>query len=414
MGKDENSLGQAIKKRRKEQGMSLAELADACGVSLEAITEIEDGSNRDLSDELLGMISAALGYNFLLTRDIQPNGYSAMGLFCGIGGLDFGFKKAGFEIVYANDNLDKVEATYRYNVGDLEMKDFHDVDKKKLPYADIVLAGIPCQPFSNAGSRKGMKDERGQLFAEVIQTVDAVRPKMVLFENVRGFLSTKDDEGLMMPERLRKELAEHGYRLYYKLLNASDYGVPQNRLRVVLIGVRDDLKGDFRFPEPRTEDRESLTIGATLSKPLPQDEEPEVWKLPPQAQDLVQHVPEGGSWKNVAYEDLPDRLKRIRDNMKRYHAPNFYRRFAREEIMGTITASATPESSGIVHPTEDRRYSVREVARFQSFPDEFKFMGDSIITKYKLIGNAVPVNLAFNLAQAIREFLDGEQEGCVK
>ncbi len=401
-------IGESIKKFRERRGMTQETLSIISGVSISTIAKIESGATKALSDDTLKKISNALEHNFLLSKDIEPNGLSAMGLFCGAGGLDFGFKKAGFDIVYSNDVLQGAEATYRYNVGDIEIKDFREVDKTRLPYADVVLAGIPCQPFSNAGSRKGINDVRGQLFEEVIKTVDTIHPKIVLFENVRGFLSSKDADGLTMPERIRKELDEHGYRLYYKLLNASDYEVPQNRYRVVLVGVRNDLKGDFIFPEPKSEDKSALTIGATLSKPLPVDEQMEVWKLSPQSLDLIQHIPEGGSWKNVDYEDLPDRLKRIRDNMKRYHAPNFYRRFSREEIMGTVTAAGTPENSGIVHPTENRRYSVREIARFQSFPDEFKFIGTSVAMKYKLIGNAVPVNLGYNIGKAIEEYLNGQ------
>uniref|UniRef100_UPI001919E18B DNA cytosine methyltransferase n=1 Tax=Psychrobacter frigidicola TaxID=45611 RepID=UPI001919E18B len=101
--------------------------------------------------------------------------------------------------------------------------------------------------------------------------------------------------------------------------------------------------------------------------------------------------------------ELPDRLKRIRDDMKRYHSPNFFRRFDEHEIMGTITASATPENSGILHPFKSRRYAVREIARFQSFPDSFKFVGTTTTKKYKMIGNAVPPRLAFHIASSIKE-----------
>jgi len=334
-------------------------------------------------------------------RSTRP---TAMGLFCGTGGLDLGFKQAGFDIVYSNDILKIAEATYKHNIGDIEIKDFRDVDKNALPYADVLLAGIPCQPFSSAGNRLGVDDVRGQLFEEVIKTLDIKRPKIVLLENVRGFLSSKDADGLIMPERIRKELLVHGYRLTYKLLNANDYEVPQNRFRVVLVGVREDIKGDYEFPLPipKTND---LTVGSVLSRSLPDNEAQEVWGLSPQSQSLIEHIPEGGSWKNVPYELLPDRLKRIRDDMKRYHSPNFYRRFARHETMGTITAAGTPENSGIVHPFENRRYSVREIARFQSFPDDFKFIGTSIASKYKLIGNAVPVRLGYHIGTSIRDFL---------
>lgn len=322
-------------------------------------------------------------------------------LFSGCGGLDLGFHDAGFDIVYANDISPSVKETYEHNIGPIDIKDICDVDKQQLPECDIILAGVPCQPFSNAGNRGSMQDKRGVLFQKVIKIVDLKRPKVVLFENVRGFLSSKDDNGISMPERIKAELKEHGYTLYYKLLNASDYEVPQNRYRVIMVGVRDDLNKSFSFPEPFS-DKQSLTVRSVIEKEKPQNEEQEIWKLSPQSIEIAKHIPEGGSWKNVSYEKLPPRLKKIRDNIKKYHSPNFYRRFSRDEIMGTITAASTPENSGIIHPLELRRYSVREIARFQSFPDSFKFIGESVSQKYKMIGNAVPVKLAFYIAKKIK------------
>lgn len=337
-----------------------------------------------------------------INNSIPVNQPKVISLFSGCGGLDFGFHKAGFEIVYANDLSPAVKATYEYNLGEIDIRDIRDVEKKALPDCDIILAGIPCQPFSNAGNRGSMNDERGDLFKEVIEIVDIKRPKIVLFENVRGFLSAKDDNGIAMPERIKKELKRNGYKLHYKLVNAADYGVPQNRHRVVLVGVREDIKNTFLFPEP-LRDKSDLTVGSVLSKKMPLNEEEEIWELSPQSRQLAKFISEGGSWKDVPYEELPSRLKKIKDNLKKYRSPNFYRRFARTEIMGTITAASTPENSGIIHPLENRRYSVREIARFQSFPDEFKFIGDSVAQKYKMIGNAVPVNLAFHIAKKILE-----------
>lgn len=111
---------------------------------------------------------------------------------------------------------------------------------------------------------------------------------------------------------------------------------------------------------------------------------------------MVEQIPEGGSWKNIPYENLAPRFQRIRDDMQRYHAPNFYRRFSRDEINGTITAAAQPENCGIIHPVHNRRYTIREIARIQSFPDDFVFIDDTlknIVAMYKVIGNAVPVKL---------------------
>jgi DNA (cytosine-5)-methyltransferase 1 len=326
---------------------------------------------------------------------------SVISLFSGCGGMDLGFSQAGFDIVYANDIDESVQATYEYNIGKIEIKDFTSVEKSALPDGDVVIAGIPCQPFSSAGKRLSTKDKRGQLFEQVMDVLVIKKPKIVIFENVRGFLSAKDEHGMIMPERIRQELHQVGYKLYYQLLNAADYEVPQNRHRVFLIGIREDIDRGFYFPSKVKLPKTCLSVDSVISKPMPEDEIVEHWRLSPQALALLPYIPEGGSWKNIPYDQLPPRLKNIRDQMKKYRSPNFYRRFSRSEIMGTITAASTPENSGIIHPLENRRYSVREIARFQTFPDEFKFIGTSVNNKYKMIGNAVPVKLAYHLARSI-------------
>lgn len=323
-------------------------------------------------------------------------------LFSGCGGLDLGFHKAGYDIVFANDIEKTVSDTYKYNLGEILIKDITlvNVDEDIPSDIDVVLAGIPCQPFSNAGNRKSMNDDRGGLFESVMNIVDKKRPMVVLFENVRGFISSKDDRGLPMPERIENELKEHGYKTFWKLLKASDYEVPQNRYRVVIIGVRIDIDVEYQFPPLiKTKD---LSVKTVIEKSnMVDDEKPEVWSLSPQSQFLSSFIPAGGSWKNIPDDALPERLKRIRADMKKYRSPNFYRKFNLDEVMGTITAAATPENSGILHPIENRRYSVREIARFQSFPDDFKFIGDSIPSKYKMIGNAVPPMLAYHIANSL-------------
>jgi len=296
---------------------------------------------------------------------------TAIGLFCGCGGLDLGFQLAGYEILYANDFDKSVKETYAQNIGPIEIADICKVDKNLLPRADIILAGIPCQPFSNAGNRGSINDARGGLFNEVVKLLKIQKPKVVLFENVRGFLSAKDNEGRKMPERMEVELKAVGYKFYYKLLNAADYNVPQNRHRVVMIGIRKDIDKGFEFPSPKTFKTGGQFVGTVIEKPLPLGEKQELWDLSPQSKKIIKYIPEGGSWKNIPDKHLPGRLKKIREQMQKYRSPNFYRRFSRVEVMGTVTAAATPENSGILHPLENRRYSVREIARFQSFPDNF-------------------------------------------
>lgn len=324
-------------------------------------------------------------------------------LFSGAGGLDLGLINAGFEIVFANDILKPAIDNYRHNIGEIFEGDITKLDVGSLPDADVVVGGFPCQPFSNAGNRLGTEDDRGNLYLEVLKIIEEKHPKIVVMENVRGLLSMKNKDNSKLIDTIvyLLENTGPGYNVKYQLLKASDYGVPQNRYRVIIVAFRKDLGVDYHFPEPIPYNYDSLTVGAAIKdvEGLPNQED--IWDLSPQSQHLVQFIPEGGSWKNVPYKELPERLKRIRNDMKRYHSPNFYRRFARHEINGTITAAATPENSGILHPIENRRYSVREIARIQSFPDDYIFIGDSLSSKYKIIGNAVPPKLGKVIGDSI-------------
>ena len=327
-------------------------------------------------------------------------------LFSGCGGLDLGFKKAGFNIVWANDFDSDAQAVYSLNLGTIDTRDILSVDEKEIPNGDILTAGFPCQPFSNAGNRKGVHDSRGMLYKECLRIIEQKMPKVIVFENVKGLLSTKYIDGQNLAEVIVEDLSVMngiGYNVVYRLINAADYGVPQNRQRVLFVGIRKDLGKTFQFPEKQS--REGLSLKYVLDVPSSATNNID-WPFSPQALDMISYIPEGGSWKDVPYEHLAPRFQKIRDNMKKYHSPNFYRRFSREEICGTIPASAQPENCGIIHPTENRRYTVREVARIQTFPDNFKFITDSarnITAMYKVIGNAVPVTLAYNIAKAIKK-----------
>jgi DNA (cytosine-5)-methyltransferase 1 len=328
-------------------------------------------------------------------------------LFAGCGGLDLGFKRAGYKILWANDFDKDAQAVYKKNkLGKIDGRDILDIAASEIPDCDILTAGFPCQPFSNAGNRKGVHDSRGMLYNECLKIIGEKMPKVIVFENVKGLLSTNHINGQKLVDVIHDDLStkrDMGYNVVYKLLNASDYGVPQNRQRVVFVGIRKDMNKTFDFPAPQS--KEELKLYNVLN--IPANVPNQVgWEFSPQAMEMVSRIPEGGSWKNIPYENLAPRFQKIRDNMKRYHSPNFYRRFSRNEIIGTITASAQPENCGIIHPTENRRYTIREIARIQTFPDDFIFIDDTIrdiVAMYKVIGNAVPVNLAETIALAIKE-----------
>lgn len=334
------------------------------------------------------------------------NGPKQISLFSGCGGMDLGFEKAGFNIVWANDFDSDAQAVYSLNLGKIDKRDILTVGEDEIPDGDILTAGFPCQPFSNAGNRKGVHDSRGMLYKECLRIIAKKMPKVIVFENVKGLLSTKYIDGRNLADVIVEDLSsmnDIGYNVVYQLVNAADYGVPQNRQRVLFVGVRKDLGKTFAFPPKQS--KENLALKTILD--VPEDAENHVdWPFSPQALDMIEYIPEGGSWKDVPYEHLAPRFQRIRDDMKKYHSPNFYRRFSRNEICGTMTASAQPENCGIIHPTENRRYTVREVARIQTFPDDFKFITDTpknITAMYKVIGNAVPVTLAYNIAKAIMD-----------
>ncbi|WP_240378177.1 DNA cytosine methyltransferase [Bacillus piscicola] len=342
--------------------------------------------------------------------------FKVVSLFSGCGGLDLGLEQAGMDVIWANEIDANAAETYRHNMSNTTIieGDIKEIHVDDIPNCDILAAGFPCQPFSSAGSRKGVSDKRGTLFEEAIRVIESKNPLVVVFENVRGILSTKNLDGSLLLDSIVKTLDDiiPGYCVNYKLIKASSYGVPQERYRVIFVAVRKDLGFTYEFPAPtHNKNEKELTVGAALKnvKNLPNQED--IWEFSPQSKKLIPFIKEGGSWKDIPYSELPPRLKRIKDNMKKYRAPNFYRRFSRDEINGTITAAATPENCGIIHPTENRRYSVREIARFQSFPDDFVFVAKSLSAKYRVIGNAVPPLLGKVIGESIIGQLNAIEEG---
>ena len=268
------------------------------------------------------------------------------------------------------------------------------------------------------------------------------RPVGFVLENVKGILSTKTPNGNKVHEEIKKIMTDLGYETTHKLIRSSDYGVPQNRQRVIMVGMRDDLPPfDFSWMDhvvakhilPNAlDDPYELTLGSVLCD-IPQDAPNfgDTWRLSPAGLKMIESigfcadgrealskfqskvplnnisetVTQGRSWKSIPYEDMPSRFRKIYDNPQKYRAPNFYRRFALGEICGTITASGQPENCGITHPFENRRFSVREIARIQSFPDDFDFSCGAVQNSYKVIGNAVPPILGWVIAKAIEGHL---------
>jgi len=330
---------------------------------------------------------------------------SVASMFSGCGGMDLGFKNAGYNFIWANDNDKSAVSTYRKNIGYIDSRDIKDIELKKIPKHKVLLAGFPCQAYSNAGNRNGVNDKRGRLYEYCLEAIKIHKPDAVVFENVRGILSIKATSGKGLINEIcdTLELDEYGYKTNWKLLNSSDYEVPQNRIRVFVVAIKKELGTEYIFPDEKPKnDKLKLKNVLKIPKHVPGQVNKEFSK---EINDILPYINEGGSWKDIPYEMLPKKLKKIRDNMKRYRSPNFYRRFSREEINGTITATATPENCGIIHPTINRRYNLRECARIQSFDDSFDLEVSSVSAGYRIIGNAVPPRLAFHIAKKLKELL---------
>ena len=352
---------------------SIANMGKDQNISMTTLLKICDAlqCNVDSVIEVKGLPTNNSQDSSLRTNKLKKVRYSPklVSLFSGCGGLDKGFEDAGYKRVWANDFDPDAQAVFRLNLGEIDGRDITQVLVEDIPECDIITAGFPCQPFSNAGNRRGVYDERGELYLECLRIIESKHPRAVLFENVKGLLSSKHQSGKKLIDVIKSDLENLGYRVNYKVVNASDYGVPQNRERMILVGLREDVGKTFEFP-PVQEDKSKLTLRNILDVPPGTPNQDAYWPYSPQAQNMIEQIPEGGSWKSIPYEKLSPRFQRIRDNMKRYHAPNFYRRFSRDEINGTITASAQPENCGITHPTQNRRYTIREIARIQTFPDD--------------------------------------------
>jgi DNA (cytosine-5)-methyltransferase 1 len=334
--------------------------------------------------------------------------FKAVSLFSGCGGADLGLMKAGFDVVFANDIDPDCCLTYANNIGEISCGDIREMEIPELGSIDLLTAGFPCQPFSNAGKRLGTTDKRGTLYHQVFRFIEACNPRIVVLENVRGLLSFTDENGVKLIKTIEDTLSnEYGYHVKHFLLNLSHFGVPQNRIRVILIAVKNDINIDDLLPSIISD--KNLSIENTLNGLT--DEIPnqnELMKLNPQAIHYGSMIPEGGSWKNIPYDLLPVRWKKIRDNMSKYHYPNFFKRYSRKDVSGTITAAFKPENAAVWHPVENRIFSVREIARIQTFPDNFIFSGKHVKSKYQQIGNAIPPLFMERLGARLIEYLKGE------
>ena len=354
----------------------------------------------------------------------------AIDLFAGVGGLSLGFENCGFDVVLANEYDESIAAAYKANhkgtrmiVGDITSL---DLEKTFGPYQgqiDVVIGGPPCQGFSQKGQRKTIHDERNFLFKYYVRVVELVKPRYFVMENVPNLLTA--EKGYF-----RKEIEElfnsMGYQLKMGILNASDYGVPQNRRRAVIIGKRGGAAPNL--PKPRNI---TVTIWDAISDLayLSSGEGAEEQEYRGKPRSEYQKKLRGGSGtlrnhvatrhSSLALERLamipPNAGKEVlpEEHLTRSIYSGTWTRMRKDEISVTITTRFdTPSSGKFTHPFLDRAITVREAARIQSFPDSFRFVG-SKGSQMKQVGNAVPPLLAGAIAEVVmndlKEGVDSEQ-----
>ena len=322
-------------------------------------------------------------------------------LFSGAGGMDLGFEKAGFKILMANEIDKTIWSTYEKNhKTPIIKKDIRKVDSKEFPDCDGIIGGPPCQSWSEAGALRGIEDDRGKLFFDYIRILREKKPKFFVAENVSGMLSKRHSVAV---KNILNLFDESGYDVYMDLLNAKDYGVAQDRKRVFFIGFRKDIKIDnFQFPNPLAEKDRKVMRDILLDL--------EKTAIPAKEKNKSNYdkcIVKNHEYFTGNYSTIYMSRNRVRNW---------------DEVSFTIQASGRqapqhPNAPKMLKIGKDkfefikgkeelyRRLSIRECARIQGFPDEFEFIYDNLDTGYKMIGNAVPINLAYEIAKNIKQYL---------
>jgi DNA (cytosine-5-)-methyltransferase len=338
--------------------------------------------------------------------EVKMKNRKCIELFAGAGGLALGLEKAGFEEVGLVE-IDKTACeTLKINRPKWNVinEDIVEVSKRNLlkkfklkkGELDLISGGYPCQSFSYAGKKLGLKDVRGTMFSYYAEFIKQLKPKMFFAENVKG-LTTHD--GGKTIDTMVNVFEELGYKVEWKVLNAWDYGVAEKRQRVVIIGIRNDLtdRVKFEYPIPH----EYKPVLRDVLKDVPESVGA---KYPEKKKNIFDLVPPGGYWR-----DLPDEVA------KEYMKSCYYmsggrtgiaRRLSWNEPSLTLTCSPMMKQTDRCHPEESRPFTTREYARIQSFPDSWSFAG-KMNDIYKQIGNAVPVNLAKCVGESIMTALNG-------
>lgn len=360
----------------------------------------------------------------------------AIDLFAGAGGLSEGFRQAGFSILAANEfdphaaeTFKKTHPEARFLEGPIQnytAQDFLSAANLKQGELDCLVGGPPCQAFSVYNHQRGTHDERSGLFREYLRIVEGILPRWVVMENVTGMTSVEDGWAI---KEIVQGLKSIGYdQLEYRILNAEEYGVPQERRRLFFIAnrvgipivwptpTRDGITNPFVTVEEAISDLPVIDNGEGSEDGLPyrvaksaacsyqqylrNGAERVLNHVAPKLSDVnlqrMKHIPQGGSWRSIPVELLPAGMQRAKrsDHTKRYG------RLHPQGLSSTILTKCDIHWGAYIHPHTDRTITVREAARLQSFPDEYVFHGPRT-EQYRQVGNAVPPLLAKAVAEAI-------------
>lgn len=324
-----------------------------------------------------------------IEQNIHDGSQTLISLFAGAGGLDIGFEKVGFKTIWANEYDKTITPSYKAYFKNVPLDDrsIRDIPLSEIPKAIGVIGGPPCQSWSEAGARRGIDDPRGQLFDEYIRIIDEVRPKFFVAENVHGLIHSRNQESF---QKIIKQLESLDYQVSWKLLKASDYGVPQDRERVFIVGYHKTVGKKFVFPAPLESkptlkdaiyDLNHLKLG---TKKIKNHETTDIGFSP-----IFLSRNRVRSWNQQSFTILAT------DRHIPFH-PSAPKMIKKSEDLFAFVEGAEEKY---------RRLSIRECARIQTFPDDYEFIYNVPRNGYKMIGNAVPVNLAKHIAQTIKRDL---------
>lgn len=314
-------------------------------------------------------------------------------LFSGSGGMDLGFRQEGFELAWANDTNHWACETFKKNFGDHIVEgSIVDVPNSAIPSCDVVLGGFPCQDFSMLWKRMGLKTDRGNLYRQFVRVVLDKKPKLFVAENVKGIMSANGGKAV---DQIKKDFEKAGYSVSVNQINFANYGAPQLRERVLIIGVRKDLKKEFKLPAPTHAPGSYVTAKEALKgvKKVPFNNEHQ--KITPSTVAKLRIIPPGGNFTSIP-KDSPHYVKGMISHV--------YRRLHPDKPSTTIIAGGGGGTWGY-HYEEFRPLTNRERARLFGYPDDFIFEG-SITEVRRQIGNSVPPAGIKPIARAIKQFLD--------